>query len=182
MIDGYVTNFYEDTNESNYYHGKLYLELRGENVNEENTFKLYFDTNDNYGGVIGKDLSGNLLDGSRLGLTFDKDNPIIFHFYDEKKATSSNTKVNGVVLDDGMVIDSNKKAVTDPSVAFDNYVLDSSSADMELPQESIATLELNKTYEVDIYYYLEGCDADCTDSISFNEAEIHLAFYAIADE
>jgi hypothetical protein len=40
-------------------------------------------------------------------------------------------------------------------------------------------LELNQIYAVDIYFYLEGCDPDCSDSVSLDGADLHLAFYGV---
>ena len=42
-------------------------------------------------------------------------------------------------------------------------------------------MELNRIYTVDVYFYLEGCDPDCSDSVSDQEADIHLAFYGVID-
>lgn len=37
-------------------------------------------------------------------------------------------------------------------------------------------MDLNQIYPVDIYFYLEGCDPDCSDDLSFDIADLHLAF------
>ena len=36
-----------------------------------------------------------------------------------------------------------------------------------------------RSYPVDIYFYLEGCDPDCSDDISYQGVELHLAFYGV---
>ena len=33
-----------------------------------------------------------------------------------------------------------------------------------------------------MYFYLEGCDPDCSDSVSYDEADLHLAFYGVLSE
>ena len=35
---------------------------------------------------------------------------------------------------------------------------------------------------LDIYFYLEGCDPDCSDSVSFDNANLHLAFYGAVSQ
>lgn len=42
-------------------------------------------------------------------------------------------------------------------------------------------MELNRIYTVDVYFYLEGCDPDCSDGLSYQTADIHLAFYGVID-
>jgi hypothetical protein len=51
-----------------------------------------------------------------------------------------------------------------------------------LPEEPLFYMEMNCIYAVDIYFYLEGCDPDCSDSVSFNEADLRLAFYGVCVE
>ncbi|MFQ9547592.1 MAG: hypothetical protein ACLRZ6_06905 [Lachnospiraceae bacterium] len=41
-------------------------------------------------------------------------------------------------------------------------------------------MNLNQIYPVDVYFYLEGCDPDCSDAITHNEADLYLAFYGIS--
>ena len=40
-------------------------------------------------------------------------------------------------------------------------------------------MQIGKIYSLDIYFYLEGCDPDCTDSVSFNTADLQLSFYGV---
>ena len=51
-----------------------------------------------------------------------------------------------------------------------------------LPDKPLIYMELGKIYTLDIYFYLEGCDPDCSNSISYDGADLHLAFYGILDE
>lgn len=44
------------------------------------------------------------------------------------------------------------------------------------------TMDLNQIYPVDIYFYLEGCDPDCSDDLSFDIADLHLAFYGVLQQ
>ena len=52
-------------------------------------------------------------------------------------------------------------------------------SDITLPEQPLLTMDLNRIYPVDIYFYLEGCDPDCTDSVSFNTADLQLSFYGV---
>ena len=40
-------------------------------------------------------------------------------------------------------------------------------------------MQIGKIYSLDIYFYLEGCDPDCTDSVSFHTADLQLSFYGV---
>ena len=53
---------------------------------------------------------------------------------------------------------------------------------MTLPDKALLTMEFNRIYPVDIYFYLEGCDPDCSDALSFDVAELYLAFYGVLQE
>ena len=39
-------------------------------------------------------------------------------------------------------------------------------------------MQLNKIYTVDIYFYLEGCDPDCSNSIQYSTVDLQLGFMA----
>ena len=44
----------------------------------------------------------------------------------------------------------------------------------------ITELNLNETYTVDVYFYLEGCDPDClSDKVALTKATLNLAFYGL---
>ena len=43
-------------------------------------------------------------------------------------------------------------------------------------------MELGKIYTVDVYFYLEGCDPDCSDSVSFDQSELYLGFYGVLSQ
>ena len=69
------------------------------------------------------------------------------------------------------------KSVDDPAVAL---------ADVQIPPEGgkgktvITELNLNETYTVDVYFYLEGCDPDClSDKVALSKAALNLAFYGL---
>ena len=48
--------------------------------------------------------------------------------------------------------------------------------------KSLVTMNLNQIYEVDIYFYMEGCDPDCSDVAQLDALDFHLSFYGILTE
>jgi len=43
-------------------------------------------------------------------------------------------------------------------------------------------MQLNKIYTVDIYFYLEGCDPDCSNSIQYSTVDLQLGFYGVLSQ
>ena len=73
------------------------------------------------------------------------------------------------------------RAVGDPSRAITDYTVSFEHASITEPQRPLLEMELNRIYTVDVYFYLEGCDPDCSDSVSYQAADIRLAFYGVID-
>ena len=185
--DGKASAFKKVDDEANYYHGRVYLRAEGEGWPEGSRMNLYLDQSD---GLLGDAADGYLLNASRLGLIFDGDtsNPIILRLSESENPENAqiyNTEVNGKILGKNQVLgynDSGVFAVGDPSVSISEYTIDFSENQMKLPSRTLVSMELGKIYPVDIYFYLEGCDPDCSESIQLNEAELHLAFYGVLDQ
>jgi hypothetical protein len=75
--------------------------------------------------------------------------------------------------------------VEDPAVSLASRTLPldgTDDADALRELQPLALLELNRTYAVDIYFYLEGCDPDCSNDIFYDAAALHLAFYGVLTE
>lgn len=185
--DGKASAFKKVDDEANYYHGRVYLRAEGEGWPEGSRMNLYLDQSD---GLLGDAADGYLLNASRLGLIFDGDtsNPIILRLSESENPENAqiyNTEVNGKILGKNQVLgynDSGVFAVGDPSVSISEYTIDFSENQMKLPSSTLVSMELGKIYPVDIYFYLEGCDPDCSESIQLNEAELHLAFYGVLEQ
>ena len=185
--DGKASAFKKEDDEANYYHGRVYLRAEGEGWPEGSRMNLYLDQSD---GLLGEAADGYLLNASRLGLIFNGDtsNPIILRLSETENPENAqiyNTEVNGKILGKNQVLgynDSGVFAVGDPSVSISEYTIDFSENQMKLPSRTLVSMELGKIYPVDIYFYLEGCDPDCSESIQLNEAELHLAFYGVLDQ
>lgn len=185
--DGKASAFKKVDDEANYYHGRVYLRAEGEGWPEGSRMNLYLDQSD---GLLGEVADGYLLNASRLGLIFNGDtsNPIILRLSESENPENAqiyNTEVNGKILGKNQVLgynDSGVFAIEDPSVSISEYTIDFSENQMKLPSRALMSMELGKIYPVDIYFYLEGCDPDCSESIQLNEAELHLAFYGVLDQ
>lgn len=185
--DGKASAFKKVDDEANYYHGRVYLRAEGEGWPEGSRMNLYLDQSD---GLLGEAADGYLLNASRLGLIFNGDtsNPIILRLSESENPENAqiyNTEVNGKILGKKQVLgynDGGVFAIEDPSVSISEYTIDFSENQMKLPSRTLMSMELGKIYPVDIYFYLEGCDPDCSESIQLNEAELHLAFYGVLDQ
>ena len=185
--DGKASAFKKVDDEANYYHGRVYLRAEGEGWPEGSRMNLYLDQSD---GLLGEAADGYLLNASRLGMIFNGDtsNPIILRLSESENPENAqiyNTEVNGKILGKNQVLgynDSGVFAIEDPSVSISEYTIDFSENQMKLPSRALMSMELGKIYPVDIYFYLEGCDPDCSESIQLNEAELHLAFYGVLDQ
>lgn len=60
------------------------------------------------------------------------------------------------------------------------FTLDTSEAAAR-PQNTLATLGLDQTYRLDVYYYIEGTDPDSADYLYQNPGTLHLALFATLD-
>lgn len=168
-----------------YYHGRIYLMARSEGGQEGRKVHLYLDEDEEAGGSLVSSESGMLLNAARLGLTFDGENPVIFYLSDTSNPTEDqvrNTLVGDTILEDGQVLElrgDTAAGVADPSVPLSTCMIRMDDTSVTLPEKPLLIMELNHVYQVDVYFYIEGCDPDCSDSINFHEADLHLAFYGI---
>lgn len=183
-VSGKATAFQLVDNEENYYHGRIYLRAEGTGWDPGTKLDLYLDQSD---GVLGSAADGMLLSASRLGLKFSADGisakTVIFKLSDSDSPDPDrvyNTVVNGQTLGDDQVLaysGGGVKAVSDPAVKLSDYTITWGDQSVSIPDEPLVSMEIGKIYTLDIYFYLEGCDPDCSDSVSFDSADIHLAFY-----
>lgn len=184
-VSDMAINFEPVENESYYYHGRIYLRALAQGISADTKLSLYLDQTD---GVLGKDVNGTLLNASRLGLVFNNDyaSSVILRLSESQNASGQqifNTVVGGVTLGANQVLSwngSGVSAVADPSVPIADYTVTFGASDMSVPQRPLCVMNLNQIYPVDVYFYLEGCDPDCSDAITHNEADLYLAFYGIS--
>ena len=178
----------DEEHESKYYHGRVYLRALGNGLSSGSKMDLYLDQSN---GLLGENLDGKLLNAARLGLMFDgsSSSEVILRLNESSNSVSErayNTVVNGVTLGDGQVLSSQGtstvQAVPDPSAPVSDYTVSFRTNGIQLPDRPLLTMELGRIYAVDVYFYLEGCDPDCSDSVSFDQSELYLGFYGVLSQ
>lgn len=183
--DGKVTALQPVENEQYYYHGRIYLRAVGSGWDAGSKLDLYLDQSED---ILGKDVDGTMLNAARLGLTFDGRSPVILRLSENKNASKDrvyHTILNGKKLGADQVIHSSgnqKKAVTDPSENVKDYTITFENNGVQIPDKKLCSMNLNQIYPVDIYFYLEGCDPDCSESITLTQADLFLAFYGVINQ
>lgn len=188
--NGNATSFSVVSDEAYYYHGRVYIRATAEGVDLTGRIGLYLDQSQTGGGILASASSGQLLNAARLGMVLGNgaNTALIFRLSDSQNQQGQralNTYLGGVQLSEGQVIDGSggtMRAVQDPARSLSDYEVSMNGTTATLPDQPIAYLELNTVYPLDVYFYLEGCDPDCTDSISLDGADLHLAFYGILSE
>ena len=183
-----AATFVKVENEAYYYHGRIYVRALSEGASDTAKMALYLDEDAEAGGELVSAEDGQLLNAARLGLTFDGANPVIYYLSEKENEGGGQqiaTVLNGTPLEAGQVIDSSGGTLTgvkDPAVPISTNRIIMDDTKVTLPESPLLVMELNKVYTVDIYFYIEGCDPDCTNVISLNAADMHLAFYGIMEE
>ena len=189
-LSDYAIGFTKVSDESRYYHGRVYIMAKAEGQRSDAHLLLYLDQSTSTGGALvnSDDKEQLMLNAARLGLVIsDVSKPYIFYLSDEENPTANrmaNTVIDGNVLEEGQVLTMQQDkiiAVPDPAVPLSQYSVSTSGGNTFVPQEPLCKLELNKVYQVDVYFYLEGCDPDCTDSISYDGSNLHLAFFGVLE-
>ena len=173
ITNGDIADRFLPAAETLYYHDTVYLRAKGTEVSKDIQLELYLDDKVD----ITQNISGELLTAARLGLrlTDEAGNSTfcILSLSDENEG-SGNTRLNGVDIAPGNVITlsgGEPVAVADPAIPI-------ASVMAQAARTPIATLEQDKVYTVDIYFYIEGCDPDCTDEkVGLDRAALQLGFY-----
>lgn len=185
-VDGYAVSFQRVEGERDYYHGRVYLRATADAAESGRKLAVYLDEGAGSGGAlaVGGAAGSQLLHAARLGLVFDgkQESAVIFRLSEDKNAEGDrtlNTKLDGAVLEEGSVLTwtgTAAKAVADPAMLTKDRAV---GADGTVPEKPLLEMELGRVYQVDVYFYLEGCDPDCTESIAFDDGYLHLAFYGV---
>ena len=176
-------NFLPVEDENYYYHGRIYLLARAEGEGWQNQqMAVYLETNEDAGPLASAD--GQLLTAARLGLSSAdaQKKPVILRLSEQANTLRSemNTAPGGSLALEGVVLASETTTAPDPSVPLASMLLTEDAA--ALPQQPLLRMELNKVYPLDIYFYLEGCDPDCNETISTQDCELYLSFFGVLDE
>ncbi|MBO5987638.1 MAG: hypothetical protein J6Q02_12725, partial [Lachnospiraceae bacterium] len=186
-VDDMAVNFTKVTNEKYFYHGRIYLKA-ATTGHTGGKLALYLDGTDGISGGVYTSAKGTIAKAARLGMTFDGANPKIMRLSEESNAASDKpitAKVGGVAVQKGQVINGSTDPMTivaDPSAPITSFTI---GADGLIGRESktpLLMMELDHVYAVDVYFYLEGCDPDCSDVAKLDSINLHLAFYGVLVE
>lgn len=188
MVNGQATHFEKLEGEKNIYHGRIYLRATSAGHSENARLSLYLDGSKAAGGDLVTSLKGNLANAGRLGILFDGGNMKILRLSETKNSDGQqvmNAVLNGVEVKPGQVINGSTNPmsiVADPSLPIAQYMVGEDGLAGNASMQPLLKMELNRVYAVDVYFYLEGCDPDCTDVAKKDSLNLHLAFYGVLTE
>lgn len=177
--NGYAENFSITTDESLYYHDTIYLRAVGDGTLPAGTkMALYLD-NIKDAPIVGP-TGAALLTAARLGLRFSDGSFKILTLSTVNQG-EGNTRPGGVPLKKGQVLTADAAgkvaAAADPAVYLEDVQI---PADGSAAKESLAVLTLNQIYQLDVYFYLEGCDPDClSERVGMKDATLNLSFFGV---
>ena len=188
MVDGKATYFEKIQGEKNYYHGRVYLQAAAQGHSENAKLALYLDSSASAGGSLITATKGYITRAARLGLTFDGSNARIMRLSEESNPSNEqamNAVVGGVAVQAGQVINGSAnpmQIVADPSVPIAQHMVGEDGLTGSTTISPLLMMDLNRIYAVDVYFYLEGCDPDCSEAARLDSLNLHLAFYGVLME
>jgi len=186
-VDDVAVNFTKVTNEKYFYHGRIYLKA-ATTGHTGGKLALYLDGTDGIGSGAYTSAKGTIARAARLGMTFDGANAKIMRLSEESNATADqvmNAKVGGVAVQKGQVINGSTDPMTivaDPSAPIASFTIGADGLTGRESKTPLLMMELDHVYAVDVYFYLEGCDPDCSDVAKLDSINLHLAFYGVLVE
>jgi len=175
LINEGVYGDVDQDDEDYYYHGRIFVKAEG----ISGTVNLFLEKPDEL--FVKSEEASYLLNAARLGVVVEGMDPVILYLSEEENDEDdqvSNTYIGSKIQDDGIVLDSSSasvKAVEDPSVYFKEYCVEAEDP------KPLATIRAGRVYQIDLYFYLEGCDPDCSDSLYENAGTMQLFFYGAVD-
>lgn len=193
MEGGYAERFYKAADESRYFHGCVYLQAELTGAETGAKLALYLSAREQDGGPLTApdDGDGRILNAARLGLRISREDGTelaahILRISEGENPTGhreNNTRFNGTVLgEDGKsyVLDGSGTAIRAVEDTFSTALEECTVTDGgALPARPLLLMEPGQRYRVDVYYYLEGCDPDCTGSIACRGNDLQLAFFGM---
>lgn len=172
------------TNQDQFCYGIIDMRAELSGAASSQRVAVYWDESAELGALLEQADEDSLLrNAARLGIMVGgaPDTARIFFLSQERNPDQQqirNTVVNGQLLEDDMVLKSdaqgNVSPVADPAIALRDCML-SDASDSARP---LFYLQPGVDYQIQVFFYLEGCDPDCSDSITFHAADLALAFYA----
>lgn len=162
-----------------YYHGVFYLQAQG---SEDREVTLYLDQREN--DLIEAADRGNVLNASRFALVINGQGDILT-VSEENNADidrTENTYLNGQLVTGEKVItldeQGNPQAVSLNPLYLANAGV-RMNGEVTVYPDYAYTIRTNTTYPCDVYFYLEGTDADCSDAISFEQLDLSIALLGV---
>lgn len=188
-VENNAVSFQVLEQEKYYYHGVIYLKAENTNPEEHTKMAVYLDEYGENGGVFFSNMSGNgslqdILNVVRIGLRPQNNSSKILRLSDgETTGRRNNTQVDGKIVGDGIVLTGSNgqiQSVADPSEIYTKYLVNEQG--LVEGTSPLFYLEWNTVTALDIYVYLEGCDADCIDDISAEQFDFHIGLYGIVEK
>ena len=132
-----------------------------------------------------------LLRATRVGLKLSRDGDVVKTCYfslddsagghrDEHPATRPSNLPD---YSDGMLLgwqNDSLACANDGVEDFRSYLMGADDSATR-PQNTLATLDQDATYRLDVYYYIEGTDADSADYLYGDIGILHLGLFAVLD-
>ena len=186
-VEGKAVNFEKIAGEKYVYHGRVYLKAAAQG-HEGAKLALYLDGAESAGGNFAQNVKGYVANAARLGLLFDGGSSKILRLSETSNPTAqqvSNAVLNGTEVKPGQVINGSANPMqiaADPSLPMARFMVGDDGLAGNASVEPLLMMELNRIYAVDVYFYLEGCDPDCSDVTKLDSLNLHLAFYGVLTE
>lgn len=183
-----VVYFEKVTGEQYYYHGRVYLRATSQGHSENAKLALYLDGSQAAAMNLTTSAKGAFQNAARLGLKFDGGSSKILRLSEGSNTASGQAigaRLNGVAIQAGQVINGSAdpfQIATDPSAPITQYMVGEDGLTGSTSLTPLLMMDLNRIYMVDIYFYLEGCDPDCTDMVKKDSLNLHIAFYGVLTE
>ncbi len=179
--NGRNDSFLLDKDAKRYYYGSVYIEAEVTGSVNYRAMTVYLD---DIAPLVTPDKDSLFANAGRIALRLGNGAPLILRMSEDENdasAQSRDTYVDGVLLADGKVLHYNAstgavEAADDPAV---NPADVSVSAADPVP---LGTIEMNRIYELEVWFWLEGCDPDCTNAIQTDGAEAVISLYGVLEE
>jgi len=179
--NGRNDSFLLDKDAERYYYGCVYIEAEVTGSGSYRAMTLYLDDIES---LVSPESGSLFANAGRIGLRLEDGEPLILAMSEDSNAAadqSRNTYIGDTLLADGKVLHYNAanetvEAADDPAVLPRTVSVSSPDA---VP---LATIELNRIYQLHIYFYLEGCDPDCSDAVQTDGADAVISLFGVLEE
>lgn len=186
--NGSATSFEQAEDGQHFYHGwvDVRASVSGTGADKASgTVALYLaDT------LAPEGANADLLKAARVGLKLSQGGRVLKAAYFPLDSTpGSHTSEHPATApqlegyEDGMLLGWENGALAcaaDAAEDFTTYLMGSDESATR-PANALASLDLGQTYRLDVYYYIEGTDADSADYLYGDTGILHLQLFAVLD-